>query len=447
MLDSGVIPTVEVSVEKIFTSELRQRIADLAIDLLGPDGLMAHRADRPRWRLLRAALPRVAADALRRRHQRGAARRDRPARSRNAVLRAVTACDETIPDHGRTRSCGDLRTAGREPIGLVRALRTRTDRRTPALWKALAEAGVLGLALAEYDGAGGSLDDLGVFCIEAGRALCPTSVHSTFRPRWPSTGSARRRSRPLARRRLDLRRGARPPPRSATRRRRPRRSCVARRAASRTSGGSTRTSRTRDRSPSRRPHRGGRPSDEHPVVVSTSASSPLAMMGGHRGIHRALRRRSGRRAPPGRPTSSCAGWPTPRGAGLSRPGRRRRGGAATAPSTTPSMREQFGRPIASFQAAQHLVADMHIALAAARLAAQSAVFWIGRGHTATRETAVARMRARRGQEDHAGRAPTARRHGLRRRHRPAPVLANGHVSLSTLGGGADVAAEWLERAR
>jgi alkylation response protein AidB-like acyl-CoA dehydrogenase len=44
LLDCGRIPTVEVSVEKIFTSELRQRIADLAIDLLGPDGLMAHRS-------------------------------------------------------------------------------------------------------------------------------------------------------------------------------------------------------------------------------------------------------------------------------------------------------------------------------------------------------------------------------------------------------------------
>lgn len=44
MLAGGVIPTVEVSVEKIFTSELRQRIADLAIDLLGPDGLLAHRS-------------------------------------------------------------------------------------------------------------------------------------------------------------------------------------------------------------------------------------------------------------------------------------------------------------------------------------------------------------------------------------------------------------------
>jgi len=43
LLESGVIPTVEVSVEKIFTSELRQRIADLAIDVLGPDGLLAYR--------------------------------------------------------------------------------------------------------------------------------------------------------------------------------------------------------------------------------------------------------------------------------------------------------------------------------------------------------------------------------------------------------------------
>jgi len=44
MLDCERIPTVEVSVEKIFTSELRQRIADFAIDLLGPDGLIAHRS-------------------------------------------------------------------------------------------------------------------------------------------------------------------------------------------------------------------------------------------------------------------------------------------------------------------------------------------------------------------------------------------------------------------
>ncbi|MCV7442706.1 acyl-CoA dehydrogenase family protein [Mycobacterium paraense] len=45
ILDGGTIPTVEVSVEKVFTSELRQRIADLALDLLGPDGLLAHRGE------------------------------------------------------------------------------------------------------------------------------------------------------------------------------------------------------------------------------------------------------------------------------------------------------------------------------------------------------------------------------------------------------------------
>ncbi|BBY20697.1 acyl-CoA dehydrogenase family protein [Mycobacterium stomatepiae] len=45
ILDSGAIPTVEVSVEKVFTSELRQRIADLALDLLGPDGLLAHHSE------------------------------------------------------------------------------------------------------------------------------------------------------------------------------------------------------------------------------------------------------------------------------------------------------------------------------------------------------------------------------------------------------------------
>jgi 3-oxocholest-4-en-26-oyl-CoA dehydrogenase alpha subunit len=46
LLDDGQIPTVETTVVKIFTSELRQRIADLAIDMLGPEGLMAYRS---RW--------------------------------------------------------------------------------------------------------------------------------------------------------------------------------------------------------------------------------------------------------------------------------------------------------------------------------------------------------------------------------------------------------------
>src|SRR6185312_8027037 len=72
--------------------------------------------------------------------------------------------------------------AAENPVSLVRALdEPDADRRTPALWKALTDAGVFGLAIAEeYGGAGGSLDDLAVFYAEAGRALCPTTVHSTL---------------------------------------------------------------------------------------------------------------------------------------------------------------------------------------------------------------------------------------------------------------------------
>ncbi len=107
-------------------------------------------------------------------------------------------------------------------------------------------------------------------------------------------------------------------------------------------------------------------------------------------------------------------------------------------------RRQFGRPIASFQAAQHLVANMHIALAAARLAAHSAVFWIGQGRTGTRETAIARMHAA-----SAAKSITLDAHQL---HGGMGYVVETDLHLfserarvlSTLGGGADVAATWLE---
>ena len=68
------------------------------------------------------------------------------------------------------------------PTSLVRQLRDSDRRPMPdTLWKALADAGVFGLVLPEeYGGAGGTLSDLGVFCVEAGRALCPTIVHATL---------------------------------------------------------------------------------------------------------------------------------------------------------------------------------------------------------------------------------------------------------------------------
>jgi alkylation response protein AidB-like acyl-CoA dehydrogenase len=108
------------------------------------------------------------------------------------------------------------------------------------------------------------------------------------------------------------------------------------------------------------------------------------------------------------------------------------------------LRHQFGRPIASFQAAQHLIANMHIALAAARLAAHSAVFWIARGQTGTRQTAIARMHAAT-----AARLVTLDAHQL---HGGIGYVTETDLHLwterarlgSTLGGGADVAAAWLE---
>ena len=77
------------------------------------------------------------------------------------------------------------------------------------------------------------------------------------------------------------------------------------------------------------------------------------------------------------------------------------------------MRQQFGRPIASFQAAQHLVANMHIALAAARLAAQSAVFWIGARPHRDQGNGRRQDACGRGQKDHPGCPPTPWRDGLR----------------------------------
>jgi alkylation response protein AidB-like acyl-CoA dehydrogenase len=108
------------------------------------------------------------------------------------------------------------------------------------------------------------------------------------------------------------------------------------------------------------------------------------------------------------------------------------------------VRHQFGRPIASFQAAQHLVADMHIALSAARLAAWAAISVLEDGRVATRQTAVARMHAAR-----AAKLVTLDAHQL---HGGIGYVVDTDLHLyserarvlSTLGGGADIAATWLQ---
>ena len=55
-------------------------------------------------------------------------------------------------------------------------------------------------------------------------------------------------------------------------------------------------------------------------------------------------------------------------------------------------RNQFNRPIASFQAAQHLVANTRIAIDGARLVAYQAAWWVGAGAVAEREVSIAKLK-------------------------------------------------------
>lgn len=340
------------------------------------------------------------------------------------------------------------------PIGLVRGLsEPGADRSTPALWKALADAGVFGLAVAqEHGGSGGSLQDLAVFHAEAGRALCPTTAHSTIGAvlAVDRLGSQRAKAEWLPR----LTGGG---VRGTTGLWNARDAAVVAPVlgAEPDSTGGWRLTGTVDYVPD---------ADLADIVVVSAAAGertlvfvadaraggltiePLAMAGAHRACmlrfdgvvvdagallgdadRRDLRRVAN--------TEVALGSLDLVGVGQAVLDR-------TVEYT--KLRQQFGRPIASFQAAQHLVANMHIALAAARLAAHSAVFWLARGHVATRQTAIARMHAAT-----AARLITLDAHQL---HGGMGYVTETDLHLwserarlgSTLGGGADTAAGWLE---
>jgi alkylation response protein AidB-like acyl-CoA dehydrogenase len=348
------------------------------------------------------------------------------------------------------------------PTTLVRALREPGgEGMSPRLWKALADTGVLGLGLAEeYGGSGGSLSDAGIFCVEAGRALCPTVVHSTMHAAMAIDLLGR----------TDVRAAWLPALCSGALRgttalwsARDAGDVTAVLAATQPSAGVWSLRGTADFVTD---------GDLADVVVVSAADAStgrtlgfvvdtrtpwvsveaLALMGGHR----ASRVRFDG-VIVGDPRAVLGGE---NDAGLIEHDLRRVANAAMALlcldlvgvgeavlSRTVDytiMRRQFGRPIASFQAAQHLVANMHIALAAARLAARSAVFWIGRGRTATRETAIARIHAAT-----AAKLITLDAHQL---HGGMGYVTETDLHLwserarvlSTLGGGADVAASWLE---
>ncbi|BBY00793.1 acyl-CoA dehydrogenase family protein [Mycobacterium seoulense] len=339
------------------------------------------------------------------------------------------------------------------PVSLVRALNEpAADRRTPGLWKALTHAGVLGLAIGEeYGGSGGSLDDLAVFYTEAGRALCPTTVHSSIQAALAidQLGRAEAKHTWLPRLASGAVRGA-----TAL--------WGARDAALVSPALRAEPVSTRWRLNGAADYVAD--ADVADVIVISAAAQsrslvflvdagasgvtmePLAMAGGQRACTvRFDDVTVGADALAGEVTAAAlrrlANTAVALGS-LDLVGV----GQAVIERTVDytKLRHQFGRPIASFQAAQHLVADMHIALAAARLAAHAAVFWIGRGRTATRETAIARMHAA-----GAARLITLDAHQL---HGGMGYVTETDLHLwserarlgSTWGGGADVAASWLE---
>jgi alkylation response protein AidB-like acyl-CoA dehydrogenase len=109
------------------------------------------------------------------------------------------------------------------------------------------------------------------------------------------------------------------------------------------------------------------------------------------------------------------------------------------------VREQFGRPLASFQAAQHLVADMRMAIDGARLTAGQAVWWLSRGQLAPRAVAIAKMHC-----SEAYKWATLNSHQL---HGGMGFVTETDLHLwserakttEIQGGTADIAAGWLQR--
>ncbi|CAN5654922.1 acyl-CoA dehydrogenase family protein [soil metagenome] len=329
--------------------------------------------------------------------------------------------------------------------------------KSTALWNSLADAGVLGLVLPErHGGSGARLTDLGVFCVEAGRGLCPTLVHGTIQAGLAihTFGSAEQQAALLP----DLACGKAS---ATTALWSPVDAAVVTPTLRAAPSGGDWTLRGRvdfvlDADRADYLVVSGRDADRNLVfVVPTHSDSlriePLTLMGGQ-----AAGRLYFDDVHVERPHVLGAGQ------GISDELLHRLANTATALLSLDLvgvgeaalqrtvdhtvMREQFGRPIASFQAAQHLVANMHIALAAARLAAWAAVSLLDEGQTATRRTAVARMHAA-----SAAKLVTLDAHQL---HGGMGYVVDTDLHkyserarvLSTFGGGADIASTWLEGA-
>ena len=109
------------------------------------------------------------------------------------------------------------------------------------------------------------------------------------------------------------------------------------------------------------------------------------------------------------------------------------------------VREQFNRPLASFQAAQHLIANMRMAIDGARLTANQAIWWLSRGQSAPRAVAIAKMHC-----SEAYKRATLDGHQLHGgmgfvRETDLHLWSERAKATEIQGGTADVAAGWLQR--
>jgi alkylation response protein AidB-like acyl-CoA dehydrogenase len=297
------------------------------------------------------------------------------------------------------------------PTSLVRQLREPgSDGLAPTLWQALASAGIFGIPFEEkYGGAGAGQYELGLVFEQAGRALCPTIVYSTmvFGLGVARLGGDQLKSRYLP----DLVEG--------------------RLRASHATWNPSNAADLRSRLSALRVADGWLLSGRLLFVQNAQAVDVL-MVTARTSVHREPERTYGFLIQPG-----GAGWLAralmtiahdqqsevvlsdyfvaddavltgPDGTGLAEGDlawlansaialqcMEMVGGTAAVIEQTVAytkVREQFGRPIGSFQAVQHLVADMRIALDAARLTATQAAWWTGRGEIANRAVAIAKMK-------------------------------------------------------
>lgn len=296
------------------------------------------------------------------------------------------------------------------PTSLVRELAEPTSDGNPdKLMAALAEVGVLGLAVAdEYGGGGAGLYELGIFFQEAGRALCPSIIYSTLQ-----FGVAVDRLATAEQRSWYLSAVAGGHIRAA----------VA--AWNPSDAGDLRPAVTATPAP------GGWLLNGVIAFAVNSSTADLILLTARTAVFAEPERLIGAFVDPASsgwnsvPLASMSGERLSRvelvdvfvsddavtlgdsGNGLSIEDIRwvanaavalqcmeMVGGATAVLERTVdyiAQREQFGRPIGSFQAAQHIVANMHIGIEGARLAAAQAVWWVARGESATRAVAIAKM--------------------------------------------------------